>query len=145
MELFTIGFTKSTAERFFTRIADAGVKRVIDLRLKNSSQLAGFAKATDPPYFLRELVGAGYVHKQLLAPTPELLAQAMHQGADWKFFEQQFRRLLGRRQIETALARDAFLESTALLCSETTTENCHRRLVAEYLQAEWSGLRVVHL
>jgi uncharacterized protein (DUF488 family) len=145
MELFTIGFTKSTAERFFTRIADAGVKRVMDIRLNNSSQLAGFAKATDLPYFLRELVGANYVHEPLLAPTPELLAQAKRAGADWTFFEQQFRRLLRSRQIETTLARDTFGEPTVLLCSEATAEHCHRRLVAEYLQAEWSGLRVAHL
>lgn len=145
MELFTIGFTQSTAERFFTRIADAGVKRVMDIRLNNSSQLAGFAKAKDLPYFLRKLAGASYVHEPLLAPTSEILAQAKRVGADWTLFEQRFRRLLRSREIETTLGRDAFKQPTALLCSEATAEHCHRRLVAEYLQAEWADLRVTHL
>jgi uncharacterized protein (DUF488 family) len=145
MELFTIGFTKSTAERFFTRIADAGVKRVMDIRLNNSSQLAGFAKAQDLPYFLRELAGASYVYERLLAPTPELLAEVKREGADWALFEQQFRGLLTSRDVETTLTREAFKEPTALLCSEATAEHCHRRLVAEYLQAKWTDVRVTDL
>jgi uncharacterized protein (DUF488 family) len=145
MELFTIGFTKTTAERFFTRIADAGVQRVMDIRLNNSSQLAGFAKAKDLPYFLRELARASYVHEPLLAPPPELFAKAKREGGDWARFEQEFLRVLRSRQIETTLKRDAFIHPTALLCSEASAEHCHRRLVAEYLQAEWGDLRVTHL
>ena len=145
MELFTIGFTRSTAERFFTRIADAGVKRVVDVRLNNSSQLAGFAKAQDLPYFLRELTGASYEHEPLLAPTPELLEQAKRTGGDWMLFEVRFHELLSSREIETALGRDAYEEPTALLCSEATAAHCHRRLIAEYLQAHWAGLHISHL
>jgi len=145
MELFTIGFTRSTAEGFFTRIADAGVKRVVDVRLNNSSQLAGFAKAQDLPYFLRELTGATFEHEPLLAPTPELLEQAKRTGGDWALFAVRFHGLLRSREIETALARDAYNEPTALLCSEATAEHCHRRLIAEYLQTHWADLHITHL
>jgi uncharacterized protein (DUF488 family) len=68
MEIYTIGFTQTTAERFFTRLGGVGVRRLLDVRLNNTSQLAGFAKAKDLPYFLQELVGATYEHEPLLAP-----------------------------------------------------------------------------
>ncbi len=145
MELFTIGFTQSSAERFFTRIADAGVRRVLDIRLNNSSQLAGFAKAKDLPYFLGALAGAGYEHEPLLAPTQELLDEAKKAGSDWPRFERRFRELMQQRQIETALSADDFKIPTALLCSEAGPERCHRRLVAEYLKGHWAELHVTDL
>ena len=58
MEIYTIGFTQTTAEHFFGRLKAARIQRLLDVRLNNSSQLAGFAKARDLPYFLHELVGA---------------------------------------------------------------------------------------
>ena len=144
-ELFTIGFTQSSAERFFGRLAEAGVARVLDVRLRNSSQLAGFAKAADMPYFLRQLVGAEYVHEPLLAPTDELLDLAKGGRASWAAFEERFLALMAERRIEHALSPSDFETPTALLCSEATAERCHRRLVCDYLASRWPDVRAVHL
>jgi uncharacterized protein (DUF488 family) len=145
VEIFTIGFTQTTAERFFDRLADARIARLIDVRLNNSSQLAGFAKAKDLPFFLRRLIGAEYRHEPLLAPTQELLDAYKKRKGDWSTYEQGFLELMARRRIESKLARSAFETPTALLCSEASPERCHRRLVCEYLAAHWGDVRPVHL
>lgn len=145
MEIYTIGFTQTTAEHFFGRLADAGVRRLLDVRLNNTSQLAGFAKAADLPYFLRELAGAAYEHQPLLAPTREMLdAYKKHKG-DWGDYERDFMALMERRHIDEILDPGDFSQPTALLCSEATAEHCHRRLVIEYLASRWKGVRAVHL
>jgi uncharacterized protein (DUF488 family) len=145
MEIFTIGFTQSTAERFFGRLRDAGIARVLDVRLHATSQLAGFAKSQDLPFFLRELVGAGYRHEPVLAPTPELLEEAKRKDADWPAFEARFAALMAERRIEVVLSPAEFETPTALLCSEATAERCHRRLVCDYLARHWPDVRAVHL
>jgi len=145
MEIYTIGFTQTTAERFFGRLKQAGVGRLLDVRLNNSSQLAGFAKARDLPYFLRELIGATYEHEPLLAPTKELLDAYKKQGGSWGDYERRFLALIAERRIEAALDRESFATPTALLCSEADPEHCHRRLVCDYLAEHWSGTTAVHL
>jgi uncharacterized protein (DUF488 family) len=145
MEIYTIGFTQTTAEHFFGRLRDAGVRRLLDVRLNNSSQLAGFAKAKDLPYFLRELVGASYEHEPLLAPTQEILDAYKKRGGAWEDYERDFVGLLEQRRIEAALDPAGFDTPTALLCSEASAEHCHRRLVCEYLAQRWPELRAVHL
>jgi uncharacterized protein (DUF488 family) len=145
MEIYTIGFTQTTAERFFGRLAESGIKRLLDVRLNNSSQLAGFAKARDLPYFLRELVGATYAHDPTLAPTQELLDAYKKEKGDGDDYERRFMGLLSARRIERSLSPADFHTPTALLCSEATAEHCHRRLVCEYLMAHWPDVRAVHL
>jgi uncharacterized protein (DUF488 family) len=145
VEIYTIGFTQTTAERFFARLADARIERLLDVRLNNSSQLAGFAKAKDLPYFLRELVGAEYKHEPLLAPTQELLDEYKKRKGDWSTYEARFLELMESREIETFFSISDFETPTALLCSEATAENCHRRLICEYLASRWPGVRAVHL
>lgn len=145
MEIYTIGFTQTTAERFFTRLANAGIKRILDVRLNNTSQLAGFAKAQDLPYLARELVGASYEHQPLLAPTQEILDAYKKRKGDWDTYEAAFLDLMNQRHIDQALSPDSFEQRTALLCSEATAEHCHRRLVAEYLAKRWANTNVVHL
>jgi uncharacterized protein (DUF488 family) len=145
VEIYTIGFTQTTAERFFGRLSAAGVGRLLDVRLNNSSQLAGFAKARDLPFFLRELVGASYEHDPRLAPTQELLdAYKKHKG-DWSNYEKDFLQLMSERRIDQVLAPAEFAIPTALLCSEATADNCHRRLVCEYFADRWPDVRPVHL
>ena len=126
-------------------VFSGGVQRLLDVRLNNSSQLAGFAKAKDLPYFLSELVGATYEHEPLLAPTQELLDEYKKRKGDWESYERRFLDLMAERQIERALSPAEFELPTALLCSEATAENCHRRLVCEYLADRWSDVRPVHL
>jgi uncharacterized protein (DUF488 family) len=145
MEIYTIGFTQTTAEHFFKRLADAGVKRLLDVRLNNSSQLAGFAKAKDLPYFLEELVGAAYQHEPLLAPTQDLLDDYKKRKGDWPTYESRFLELMESRRVETSLMISDFQSPTALLCSEATPENCHRRLVCEYLAGRWPNVVGVRL
>jgi uncharacterized protein (DUF488 family) len=145
VEIYTIGFTQTTAERFFDRLANARIKRLLDVRLNNSSQLAGFAKAKDLPFFLHRLIGAEYRHEPLLAPTQELLDAYKKRKGDWSTYEQGFIELMTDRQIESKLARTDFETPTALLCSEATPERCHRRLVCEYLADRWGDIRPVHL
>jgi uncharacterized protein (DUF488 family) len=145
VEIYTIGFTQTTAEHFFGRLAAAGIERLLDVRLNNSSQLAAFAKARDLPYFLRELVGAAYEHDPRLAPTQELLDDYRKLKGDWAAYERRFMSLMAERQIETTLSQRDFETPTALLCSEATAERCHRRLVCEYLARHWPDVRPVHL
>jgi uncharacterized protein (DUF488 family) len=145
MEIYTIGFTQTTAEHFFGRLKSAGVKRLLDVRLNNSSQLAGFAKAKDLPYFLGELIGARYEHEPLLAPTQELLDAYKKRKEPWAAYVDGFLALMEQRKVEAILDPSAFQTATALLCSEATPEHCHRRLACEYLAEHWPAVETIHL
>ncbi len=145
MEIYTIGFTQTTAERFFKRLADVRVKRLLDVRLNNTSQLAGFAKAQDLPYLARELVGATYEHQPLLAPTQDILDAFKKRKGDWVTYETAFLTLMQSRRIHEVLSPASFEERTALLCSEAGPEHCHRRLVVEFLAKRWADVEIVHL
>lgn len=145
MDIYTIGFTQTTAERFFGRLERARVRRVLDVRLNNRSQLAGFAKAADLPFLLDRLLGAAYEHEPLLAPTRELLAEARGARADWPRFEGRFLELMEQRRVHEVLDRSCFRARTALLCSEAGAERCHRRLVCRHLAAHWPGIREIDL
>lgn len=146
MEIFTIGFTKTTAENFFGRLKSNRIERLLDVRLNNRSQLAGFAKEKDLAYFLRELIGAKYEHAPLLAPTQEILDAYKKKGAmPWVEYEDRFLALMRDRRIEKALDFASFGQRTVLLCSEDTPDQCHRRLVAEYLAERWGEIEIVHL
>lgn len=144
MKLFTIGFTNKKAETFFEKLRNAGVKRVIDVRLNNVSQLAGFSKKEDLRYFLRAIAGIEYVHLAELAPTKELLDAYKKHNGDWSTYERDFLELMERRRIESSLARE-IVDQGCLLCSEDKPHHCHRRLVAEYLQQRWDGVSIQHL
>ena len=146
MEIFTIGFTKTTAEKFFGRLKENRIERLLDVRLNNRSQLAGFAKRDDLEYFLRELVDATYEHEPLLAPSQEILDSYKKKGAmPWSEYEERFLALMRQRAIETQLDRGSFDRRTILLCSEDTPDRCHRRLVAEYLAEKWGEIEILHL
>lgn len=144
MKLFTIGFTKKSAETFFTTLQGAGVKRLIDVRLNNVSQLAGFSKRDDLAYFAREICGIEYIHEPELAPTQEILDAFKKNKGAWKDYERDFLALMAERRIESRF-QPAQLDGACLLCSEETPEHCHRRLVAEYLKGEWNGVEIRHL
>lgn len=146
MEIYSIGFTKTSAEHFFGRLRQHGVRRLLDVRLNPSSQLSGFAKGKDLPFFLAELVGARYEHEPLLAPTPDLLSAYKRGGSiTWEEYERRFTDLMIERKVESVLDRLDFEAPTALLCSEDTAEHCHRRLVIEYLAQHWPEIRARHL
>jgi uncharacterized protein (DUF488 family) len=145
MEIYTIGFAGKTAEAFFGTLKRAGVRRVIDIRLRPNGGLSLFARGTDLPYFLRELCRAEYVPVPLLAPTKDILSDYRKKKIDWPEYERRFLALMDDRRIADELDRTLFSPTAALLCSEAKPDECHRRLVAEYLQSHWPGLTVDHL
>ena len=145
MEIFSIGFTQRSAEAFFGALKEARIGRLLDVRLRSSSQLAGFAKRDDLAYFLRELCGAAYEAEPLLAPTEEMLDSYRRRKLSWEEYAAAYVGLLRERAVERRLNRASFATPTALLCSERTAEQCHRRLAMEYLQAAWGGIALQHL
>lgn len=144
MKLYTIGFTKKSAETFFTRLTNAGVKRLVDVRLNNVSQLAGFTKRDDLRYFTRVICNIDYVHLPDLAPTQDILDAYKKQKGDWGLYERQFLDLMRSRHIEKKVSRD-MLDGGCLLCSEEAPHHCHRRLVAEYLKEYWPDVEIEHI
>jgi len=144
IQLFTIGFTKKSAEAFFTKLQQAGVKRLIDVRLNNNSQLAGFSKRDDLAYFLKAIAGIEYVHLLDLAPTAEMLDRYKKGDRDWPAYERDFLKLMADRHIETTVPPN-LLDGGCLLCSEHQPHHCHRRLVAEFLREKWGNLEIRHL
>jgi uncharacterized protein (DUF488 family) len=144
INLFTIGFTQKTAEFFFETLIASGVKRIIDTRLNNVSQLAGFAKRNDLEYFLKKMGDIEYIHLLDLAPTKDLLDAYKKQKGDWETYEQNFLKLIADRQIEQKVSPE-FMDGGCLLCSEAKPHYCHRRLVAEYLNGKWGNVKICHL
>ena len=144
MKIFTIGFTRKSARRFFELLCTSGARRVVDVRLNNVSQLAGFAKRDDLAYFLAEICGMDYMHLPVLAPTKQMLDDYKKNGGDWSTYETSFLDLMRVRRVEQTVARETVADG-CLLCSEDTPEHCHRRLVAEYLEQHWGRIDVTHL
>lgn len=144
MKLFTIGFTKKSAETFFTKLKNSNAKRVVDVRLNNVSQLAGFTKRNDLEFFLREICGIEYVYAPDLAPTQDIFDEYKKNKGDWAVYERQFLDLMRKREIEKRVD-PAIIADGCLLCSEDKPHNCHRRLVAEYLKSHWGDVEVAHI
>jgi len=140
----TIGFTQKNAREFFTSLKEAGVKRVVDVRLNNVSQLAGFAKKGNIEYFLKEIADIEYLHMPELAPTKDILDGYKKKQIEWGVYETEFIKLLDARQAADSVTRE-LMDGACLLCSENGPEHCHRRLVAEYLQRKWDDVRIKHI
>ncbi len=144
MRVYTIGFTKKSASDFFELLRRSGAKRVVDVRLSNMSQLAGFTKKEDLEYFLSKICRIKYVHLPELAPTRELLDAYRKGHKDWETYESEFLGLMEQRRIEK-MGLKRTIANACLLCSEEKPDQCHRRLVAEYLQRSWGDIEIVHL
>jgi uncharacterized protein (DUF488 family) len=143
--IYTIGHTKKSLERFIGLLQEAGVDAVIDIRLRNTSQLAGFAKRDDLAFLLREGFKIEYEHRSELAPTPEIL-DAYKASGDWSAYERAFLPLLDERHV-VDIGRELLMryDHPCLLCSEPTAERCHRRLIARWLAMHLPDVNVVHL
>ena len=145
MKIHTIGFTKKTAQVFFELLKASNVKRVVDVRLNNSSQLAGFAKKEDLKYFLEKICGIQYAHEPLLSPTQEMLDEYKKNGGNCVTYEQRFTDLMQKRKIEDNIPKE-LIDDGCLLCSEDKPHNCHRRIVAEYFKKHWQEeITISHL
>ncbi len=146
IKIFTIGFTKKTADVFFEKLKQSKAKRIVDVRLNNVSQLAGFAKKNDLIYFLKEIADMDYVHLPDMAPTKDILDEYKKHEGDWNTYEYKFMKLMEQRCIEKQDIKD-IIHQGCLLCSEHEPDHCHRRLVIEYLKKKWTDetLQIVHL
>ena len=144
LTVYTIGFTKKTAETFFGALRGAGVARLVDVRLNNVSQLAGFAKRDDLRFFTETICGVPYLHEQRLAPTQEMLDGYKKWKGSWDAYEESFLNLMTTRVIEASIPRE-MMDGACLLCSEEKPHHCHRRLVAEYLEQKWGDVEICHL
>lgn len=142
----TIGFAQKGLRRFVQLLREGGVTRLVDIRLHNTSQLAGFAKRDDLA-FICELIGIGYTHLPDLAPTEDMLHRYRKVDRDWPAYEREFLALMARRQAERWLGSELFADGAVncLLCTEHEPDQCHRRLVAEYWQRFDPDLVIRHL
>ena len=145
MEIYTIGFAQKSAAEFFSALRQAGIRRLIDVRLNNTSQLAGFAKRDNIEFFLRELCDADYRHEPSLAPTKEILDAYKKKEIPWEEYKIRYIDLLHQRGVGQTVDSKLFDVPAVLLCSEPDAEHCHRRLAAEFLAAKWGGAKIVHL
>jgi uncharacterized protein (DUF488 family) len=145
MEIYSIGFTQKSASEFFGTLKANGIERLVDVRLSNTSQLAGFAKQADLAYFLKEICKADYEHVPLLAPSEELFHTYRKEKGSWDALAKGYLKLLKARKVESELAKASFKKKTVLLCSEATPDHCHRRLALEYLQQHWPDVTIHHL
>jgi len=145
MEIYTIGFTKKTAEEFFKRLKENKIERLLDVRLNNTSQLASFAKIPDLKYFLEKLGNIEYFHEPLLAPTQDILDKFKKEKGSWEDYTYYFMKLMQERVIEDKINPKFFDKRTVLLCSEHTHENCHRSLVIDYLNQKWGDVKACNI
>lgn len=144
IKLYTIGFTKKPAEKFFNLIRDAGVKKIVDTRINNVSQLAGFAKGSDLKFFAKEIGNISYEHNVDFAPSKELLSRYRNKEMTWLEYETEYLNLLDMRKIAKKTDIEK-LHENCLLCSEHTPEKCHRRLLAEYFKHVKGEIEIIHL
>ena len=143
MNIYTIGFSGKSAEEFFKLLIKNSVKKLVDIRLNNSSQLSGFANIKHLPYFLK-LHNIEYEHKDIFAPTKELLKDYKDKKVSWEEYEKVYFKILEDREVLKSIDLKEF-EDSVLLCSEPTATMCHRRLLAEYIQKNFSDINIKHL
>ena len=142
--IYTIGFTKKSAKTFFELLRNNGIKKIIDIRLNNVSQLAGFTKKEDLEYFLRTIQNVDYKHMPIFAPNEDILSAYKKKKITWKEYEEKFISLISERQVEKLISKEE-LNNSCLLCSEEKPEYCHRRLLAEYFKTKWDNVVVKHI
>lgn len=142
--IYTIGYTQKNAKKFFSLLATSHASKIIDIRLNNSSQLAGFTKQEDLSFFLRKILDWDYVYQPLLAPTKELLDNYKKKIISWNDYELIFHQILEERKVYEKITRGNLVNGV-LLCSENLPNYCHRRLVAEYFKKKWENIEIKHL
>ena len=146
MKIYTIGFTQKSAKDFFDKIKKNNIELLIDIRLNNKSQLAGFAKGKDLEYFLCEICNCDYVHDDFFAPTKKLLDDYRSKRVSWGNYEKTFAKIMEERLIEKRFDNLYYnRNNVCLLCTEPTAEQCHRRLVAEYLKEKLKNIEIIHI
>ncbi|MDI9434531.1 MAG: DUF488 domain-containing protein [Euryarchaeota archaeon] len=141
MKIYSIGFTKKTAKEFFQILKDNQIEQLVDIRLNNTSQLAGFTKKKDLEYFLKEISNIDYYYFDYLAPTKELRTMV----EDWPLYINEYLKLLEERKVLDRLNPELFQKRTVFLCSEPSADKCHRGILTDYLKEHWEDVEVIHL
>ena len=144
VRVFTVGCAGKDAREFFTILKRVRVRKVVDVRLYNTSQLAGFSKRRDIEYFLQAIVGVGYVHQPIMAPTKRLLNDYKKGLVSWPQYEAEFKEIIAGRQIEKCI-ESIDIDMACFLCSEAVADRCHRRLVVEYLAGCFQDVLIEHI
>ena len=145
MTIYTLGFTQKNATDFFNLIRSNSIEILIDIRLNNKSQLAGFTKGTDLSFFLKEICNCEYQHCIEFAPTKDILDRYKKQDNDWNEYEKSYIPLIARRGVTDIFIKQfGAYSKVCLLCSEASPEKCHRRLLAEFL-VQTIDAHIVHL
>lgn len=142
--LYTIGFSGKNAKTFFSLLSSHEIKTLIDVRLSNASQLAGYTKKNDLEFFLEKICNIKYLHLEILAPTKEILDGYKNKKISWNEYEEKYMILINNRKIENLLKNIDF-DHACLLCSEPTADRCHRRLAANKLETLFKIDRVIHI
>lgn len=147
MTVYTIGFTQKTARCFFELIGTHNIELLLDIRLNNKSQLAGFTKGEDLQYFLSEICHCGYQHCLEYAPTKEILSDYQKKNITWGEYVERYTALIEERSSNGDFWKPFYSHGrVCLLCSEPTPERCHRRLLAELLAAHVpEKVEIVHI
>jgi len=143
-KIYTIGFAGKSAKLFFSLLEDNNIKKLIDIRLNNISQLAAYTKKEDLEFFLKKILSCEYTHRPDLAPTELILKNYRNKIIDWKIYSDEYIKLLNSRNITSYLEEDKIINSV-FLCSEHLPKFCHRRLLVEYLQKKWNDFEIIHL
>lgn len=145
-KLYTIGFTQKSAKTFFESLKNNNIETIIDIRLNNTSQLAGFAKFPDIAFFLNELCAINYIHDTKFAPQKTTLKNYKNKTIDWEQYVAEFDNTMKSRHIEEYIRKNyRNLNNMCLLCSEPTAEKCHRRLIADIFKSQYTHLEIIHL
>lgn len=130
-KLYTIGFTKKSAADFFGILKENNITKVIDIRLNNTSQLAGFSKYPDIEFFLREIIDVDYIHDPMFSPLEVTLKRYKSKKITWIDYMVEFEATMNERRIKEYILNKYFHEDRlCLLCSEALPTHCHRSLVA---------------
>ncbi|MDD3436718.1 MAG: DUF488 domain-containing protein [Candidatus Gastranaerophilales bacterium] len=147
MNIFTIGFAQKSAEDFFKLLIVNKIECLVDIRLNNSSQLAGFTKHKDLQYFLKTIVKIDYIHDIKYAPTKDILDAYKSGKISWEDYKIKYDNLISTRKVEDLFKNTVHgkYSNICLLCSEAQATNCHRRLLAEYLKSKFNDVKIVHL
>jgi uncharacterized protein (DUF488 family) len=144
LNIYTIGFTKKSANDFFEILHKSGAKHLLDIRLNNTSQLTGFTKKNDLRYFLKNLINMEYHEVPSFAPSKTILDE-YRKTKDWVKYEQSYLELIKNRNLEQEIPLTQIEEGVVLLCSEPKPNQCHRRLAAEYLSKMLPKSLTIHI
>lgn len=140
MKVFTIGINNKSAEQFFRLLSDNKIIKIIDIRLNNTTQLCGFSKMNDLKFFLKRILNIEYEYISDFAPTKDIMV-SYRENKDWNKFKTDYLKLLENRKVKESYQNYDF-RNTCFLCSEDDADNCHRKILSEFLD---NSAEIIHL